>query len=315
MGTLGPARWLTGDRDRRRARPMGSGAEVRSPRRGLAVAVLLVGVVGALDYLSGWEVSFAIFYLIPVSLATWRTGRGAGLVVAGLSTVAWWVADRTTSPMPLHPLVSTWNAVMRLGIFALVALTLDELRGALARNEALARTDHLTGLPNGRGFFERATEELDRARSRGLQLTVGFVDLDDFKRINHELGHHGADALLGEWGRRIASCLRTDDVVGRVGGDEFALVLPHADGEDALGILERFWRDVATHARDLDRPVDFTLGAVTFEGALPPSVDELLREADRVMYAAKAAGKNRWVHETVGGRSGDEGSGVRTADL
>lgn len=298
--------WLDGSpaggRPKDRARG-GIGSRFRpSVRAGLRSAgevlalLATIGLIGALDVLSGQQIGFAIFYLLPVSIASWRWGSGAAIGVSALSTLVWWLADRGASPVPFHPLVTFWNAFMRFGIFALLGATLARLREALAHNDRLAHTDHLTGLPNSRAFFERAAAEIEAARRTGAELTVGFLDLDDFGALNHQLGHAGADRLLSEWASVMARRLRPGDTIARIGGDEFAVLLPHTCNEDARVILERLWSDLTADVPALETPVQFSLGAVTF--ARPPrSVDALLHEADVSMFAAKAGGKGRWHHE------------------
>ena len=262
----------------------------------LALSVGLVALVGMLDYLTGGSISFSIFYLLPVSLVAWRLGLRWGTSVAAASTVIWWVAERATAPLPLSQQVTAWNAIMRFGIFMLVTITLCRLRAALRHNELLARTDHLTGLLNSRGFFERAETEIALARRTGDGLTVVFLDLDDFKAINLQLGHTGANGLLTQWGAEVARRVRTADVVARLGGDEFALLLSTTRADSVQSVLERLWEELAQAAASLPAPVAFTMGAVTFTTP-PASIDAMLHRADMLMYSAKAGGKNRWVHE------------------
>lgn len=288
--------WLEGRRRGAAPSTAQPGGRRIGPALRLLTAVGLVALVGALDYLSGWAMAFAVFYLLPVAFATWRVDGRAGLLVAALCTAVWWAVDYATSPLAIGPVISTWNALTRLGIFALLSVTLDRLRSALRANQDLALMDQLTGLPNGRAFFAQATDHIAAARREGDEVTVAFLDLDDFKEINMRLGHTGADRLLQSWGEVLRGAVRAHDAIARLGGDEFAILFVHAPGEEAGAVVAGLRERLVTRAAELEWPLTFSLGAVTF--ARPPaSIDALLFEADLLMYAVKDSGKRGWRHE------------------
>jgi diguanylate cyclase (GGDEF)-like protein/PAS domain S-box-containing protein len=153
--------------------------------------------------------------------------------------------------------------------------------------------DPLTGLPNRRLFRDRLDQALARARREGLLLAVGFLDLDGFKAVNDTLGHAGGDLLLRQVAQRLQRCLREDDTVARVGGDEFTILLSTLrQREDAGLVAEKILGTVARPFR-LERhevPVSASLGLAVFprHGG---EAETLLRNADRALYRAKAAGK------------------------
>ncbi len=265
----------------------------------MALGVVMVGAVCLLDWLSGDQVGFSVLYLIPVSLVTWRVGGTAGLVTAALSTAAWWLSDRA-SPVATQPLLQGWDGLMRFATFALLSRTLASLRTALAELKVMATTDHLTGALNSRGFFTAATLEMERAQRHQRPLTAAFIDLDDFKRVNDELGHGAADDLLKQWAQAVRRRLRSTDLLARMGGDEFAVLLPETSMAAADELLARLHRELSEEARRLAMPVTFSMGAVTFTSA-PASVESMLHEADVLMYAAKSQGKDGWRHEARGG--------------
>jgi diguanylate cyclase (GGDEF)-like protein/putative nucleotidyltransferase with HDIG domain len=162
------------------------------------------------------------------------------------------------------------------------------------RLETAARTDTLTGLLNRRGFEERFGPELERARrgERLMSLLVG--DVDHFKVVNDRLGHHAGDDALTRIGRILTAAKRPIDVVVRMGGEEFALILPDTDQHGAYVLGERL-RVAVRRAFD-GEPVPLTL---SFGIASFPSHGEtgesLLRSADQALYAAKALGRDRSV--------------------
>jgi diguanylate cyclase (GGDEF)-like protein len=162
-----------------------------------------------------------------------------------------------------------------------------------------ASHDVLTGLLNRRHFVEAAEIELSRAIRYDRPLSVIMLDLDEFKAINDTLGHAVGDQVLMAVGNRITSCLREVDLAGRMGGEEFALVLPETPWEAAAEVAERIVRSIGGHPVDVaGAQVRVTASAGVAEqsaddsGALS-SFDVALMHADQAMYAAKREGRNR----------------------
>lgn len=160
----------------------------------------------------------------------------------------------------------------------------------------LSQHDALTGLPNRALIHEYADHLLSQARRGGGRVAVVFVDLDHFKPINDTHGHDAGDAVLKEVARRLADCVRGEDFVGRLGGDEFLAVLSHIHHADNAA-------RVASHAlRQLDQPIrfgDLSLQVSPSIGlAVSPedgdTVEELIKNADTAMYHAKQMGRNNY---------------------
>ena len=157
----------------------------------------------------------------------------------------------------------------------------------------LADTDALTGLHNRRTFHETLSREVARAQRYGRTLALIVLDLDDFKVVNDTHGHLAGDAVLAEVGERLRSVARSADVACRIGGEEFAVILPECVLADAEAFYQRLANAIST------RPIS-EIGAVQFSagiGELRPDDDSvsLFERADRSLYAAKDAGKNRAV--------------------
>jgi diguanylate cyclase (GGDEF)-like protein len=158
-----------------------------------------------------------------------------------------------------------------------------------------ATTDELTGLVNRRRFMEALETEVERARIFDTPFSVVLADLDDFKRINDDYGHHGGDLALKSFGRLLAEQVRDFDVAARLGGEEFAVLLPQATAEAAAAVAERIRAALgqahipvsnATHVR-------LTASFGVAESTADQTTDELLRRADDALYAAKRTGKDR----------------------
>ncbi len=257
------------------------------------LALLLVFLLGSADYLTGFELSFAFFYLIPVAFIAWRGGVAAAVAVSVFAAVTWHYANLLAGQPVSHPAIPYWNSATRLGFFLVVGYLLSRLKEALDRERVSSRIDELTGLPNRRAFFEIAEREVDRARRYERPITVAYVDVDDFKLVNDRLGHAGGDAMLRAAARTLAECTRGgSDVVSRLGGDEFVILLPETGEEGARSAILKVHAKVQEAMKAADWPVTFSIGAVSFPTP-PASLDEMVTAADDLMYEAKGRGKNR----------------------
>ena len=149
-----------------------------------ALAFAAIVAVGIADYRTGPPITFAAFYLVPVAVAAWLSGRSAAMAAALLAAVTWFAAELGSSRIHETGFVYAWNFSVRLIFLLLVAVLLAHLKIMLVRERALARVDGLTGLYNGRAFRELAEAEIERASRYGHPLAIAFLDLDHFKRIN-----------------------------------------------------------------------------------------------------------------------------------
>ena len=179
-------------------------------------------------------------------------------------------------------------------LFSQHTAALIDVGQALRREQRAAITDSLTGLLNRRGLEDRLDDELARSRRSGHELSLVMIDCDGLKALNDSGGHHLGDTVL----QRIAGCLREHkrlaDVAGRLGGDEFIVLLPETGGSDALGVAERFRRELAAAPLPDGRRITAALGVATFP-ADGETAAGLLHVADRTLYAAKQGGGNRTV--------------------
>ena len=177
-------------------------------------------------------------------------------------------------------------------LFAQHTAALIDVGQALRREQRAAVTDSLTGLLNRRGLEDRLAEELARCRRNGHELSLVMIDCDGLKAVNDSGGHALGDAVL----QRVAECLRDHkrmaDVAGRLGGDEFVVLLPETGAGDALGIAERFRRELSATPLAGGTRITAAFGVSNFpaDGDTPAA---LLRVADRTLYAAKQGGGNR----------------------
>jgi diguanylate cyclase (GGDEF)-like protein len=169
----------------------------------------------------------------------------------------------------------------------------------MRRLEHLSRVDALTGLGNRRAFDEALTMELARARRTGRPLSLVMIDVDHFKVFNDRHGHLAGDEALAEVARVLSEAARAEDRAGRVGGEEFALLLPGADEASAGGIAERVRQAVQAN-RGRFGPLTVSLGVAGWDAERHGDDGAGLRAAaDARLYAAKAGGRNRVVAAAV----------------
>jgi len=251
---------------------------------------------GIVDYVTGKEITISVFYLLPVSLASWVGDRKTGILVSLFSTLTWIINDMIEGHYYSSPAIAYWNAVAALGSFVAVAVVLSALRSAFDQLKCLARTDPLTGIANTRTFVEFAGRELSRARRYSSTFSLAYLDLDNFKSVNDRQGHTVGDCLLRAVAATMATEIRSTDLVARIGGDEFAILLPQISPEAAVNVLSRIRTKLGAVMSSAQWPVTVSIGVITFD-APPDSVNEMIRLADSLMYQAKTSGKNRIVQD------------------
>jgi diguanylate cyclase (GGDEF)-like protein/PAS domain S-box-containing protein len=173
---------------------------------------------------------------------------------------------------------------------------ITEHKNLQAEIERQARIDYLTGLANRRHFMELAEQELTRAMRYGSPLSIAMMDIDHFKRVNDTYGHKTGDVVLQKLSQLCQATLREVDIIGRIGGEEFAIILPETDGEKAAEVAERLRASIAKTEIPLETglPLHFTvsIGIATLQGS-DVNVDMLLNLADKALYEAKHSGRNR----------------------
>ncbi len=265
----------------------------------LALAACGVAIVGYLDYVTGYEISMSIFYLVPVAVAAWYAGRWGGVALGVICCVSWYIADFAAGQLYSHSAIAVWNVFVRLGFFLIISLLVTALRAAYLHQSQLARTDGLTELYSRRAFEDRLEHDLALARRRKSAVTLAYVDLDNFKAVNDTYGHTEGDRVLQATGRALKNSVRQADTAARLGGDEFALILPDTDGHGAKEVIANLTREFQNAFAAGKLQVTCSIGVVTF---LDPglSLAKAVAAADEVMYQAKRGGKGAAVFSVLG---------------
>ena len=249
-------------------------------------------LVGAVDYASGVEYRVFPLYFAPLSLAAWSLGRSGAVLAAAMAAVCWLAANYFAGLRFSHIFVWIVNFTTQAVAFLTVALLIASVRRALERERVLSRTDSLTQLLNARAFYEDAARVLALARRHRHPVTLAYIDLDDFKKVNDSLGHAGGDHVLRRVADTFTRSVRATDLIARLGGDEFAMLLPQTDGDGAKAMLERVRFDVETTFAHSQPPVTASIGAMSFDDP-PATIEDVVRQADLLMYKVKLSGKNR----------------------
>jgi diguanylate cyclase (GGDEF)-like protein len=162
--------------------------------------------------------------------------------------------------------------------------------------EKLAHTDFLTGLVNRRYFMEKVAQELNRALRYQSKFSLLMFDIDFFKQVNDSYGHHIGDIVLQKVAQYCQKTVRSVDIIGRIGGEEFAVFLPESDYENALDVAERLRKGIEktllASVGGKEVYVTVSIGLVSVD-SVGRSIDALLDMADKALYEAKTSGRNK----------------------
>jgi diguanylate cyclase (GGDEF)-like protein len=208
----------------------------------------------------------------------------AGLTIASLVAPALLITQALQRQIVDGLAIGVGSTVLFLLVLTRMAQLLRQIEAQALQLRGLARVDELTRLPNRRAWSSELPLAIERARRDGLPVSVAMIDLDYFKRFNDTFGHPAGDRLLEGAALHWRERLREVDQLARYGGEEFVALLPSADTEQALSIVERL-RAVTPGGQT------FSAGIATWNGV--ETGDELVARADRALYQAKASGRNR----------------------
>lgn len=267
------------------------------PALWIVAGLLIVVILGFFDWVTSADYSFTLLYLVPLFLVAGRAGRIGGALVAGTSAVAYfWGRVPNAGAVP-QMLAQIWNSLTALVVFLVVHELLYLYKQA--RDEQTARDwiDPVSGAGNARYLFAAVGHEMSRAKRFGRPFSIAYMDVDGLRAVNEKTGRLGGDTLLGLIAKTVARNIRHADVMARVGGDEFVLLLPETDREEAEPVVERITQVLADIFEHDGWPASLTVGVATFTTP-PDTADAAVKDAESVMYAAKA-GEGESVHYAI----------------
>src|SRR5262249_15229234 len=196
----------------------------------------------------------------------------------------------------VEPATALTNGVTALVLLLATAAVIDRLHAMMVREAGRARFDPLTGLSNRRACEERCAVEIARLQRRSGSLSVAFFDFDGLKQVNDVKGHAAGDAALIHIATSAQAVLRPPDLLSRLGRDDFVLLLPDTDYDEATTVVGRIQGRLAE--ANGGEPASVTAGLVTWHSP-PQSIEQLFVEADALMYSAKRGGGDRHLESQV----------------
>ena len=279
-----------------------SALENRSPLFWTVVGIVSIGLLGILDYLTGNEFTFSLFYLAPILLVTWAANLKTGQFLSLLSALTLIGVQIAAGLEYSHPVFYFLNTLVRAAIYVILTDLVDKLKKTQKKEQLAARTDFVTGVANRRYFHELLETEIERIRRYPHPITVVYMDMDNFKQVNDLFGHKMGDEVLRCIASELKSKLRKTDIIARLGGDEFALLLPSARLPEAEVVISKVRTNLTEEMRQRNWPVTFSMGAVVCI-APPHSAEQIIDMADELMYEVKNSTKNNVRFTTWDGKN------------
>ena len=256
------------------------------------ILLLIIAVWGMIDLATGYEYSFSVFYLIPVSIAAWYDNKYITMLTIILSAFTWLYADYSAGHHYSNSIIPYWNVCVRLGFFSVVAFLLFKIKRSLSEMTLMAMEDSLTLLNNTRAFNIEYQMLKRRHSKKDQTLAVGIIDLDGFKSVNDTYGHSKGDDVLVEFAHVLKETTRMNDVVARMGGDEFVVILQDTNSQGIEDYAKRLRNKFLLSGLKQQYGVDFSMGIQVY-AELPDNLDEATHQADQLMYQSKARGKSQ----------------------
>lgn len=260
------------------------------------LAYLLLLLLGGIDLYDESRFSYAVLYLLPVGILSWYFGRWHGLFAAFVAGGLSLASLLKSPPVHFHPNQLFIESILNLFLFIVFSHLVARVKEARQQEIKFSRTDSLTKAANARAFYDMADQELKRARRYNHPLTILYLDLDNFHRINDDMGIQASNTLLFTLAYTLKKSTREVDTAARIGGDDFTLLLPNTDEDQGNIVVERIRSALNAVMTENKWPVTVSIGMATFH-KIPPDADELMRAANRLMLKAKEDGGNRAVSE------------------
>lgn len=257
----------------------------------LLLAIIQIIILGIIDYYTGYEISFSVFYLVPVAMAAWYGEKKMAIFVSVISALTWQFSNELAGQTFHYLLIPFWNTTTRISFFFIVATLLTKLNESYNYQRNMAQTDFLTGAANPRAFYKALEMEVSRSSRYHRTFSVCYFDADNFKQINDTLGHNVGSNLLIKVVEIAKENLRATDMIARLGGDEFAILLPETDEKNVQAVVKKLRSKLLSEMQSNDWAVTFSIGVMTYVDA-PGNTDEVIKLADHLMYEVKRNGKN-----------------------
>lgn len=260
--------------------------------------VAATSIVAALDHAVP-AVGVAPLYIPIICGAAWGLGAREGYFVAVITALLA-IMPALRADSPVDPAVHALRVIIHVATFLFLAATITSFRRSYDRELFHAHRDRMTGTLNKEVFQRRCAKAIQDAAHTGQTLLLVILDFDDFKAVNSREGHQAGDEVLTTFAKGVSSIMRREDLIGRIGGDEFSLLVrvpSIAEGQSFAHDMHARLTVVLTNAR---YPVTCSMGALLIPPYAPRNAAELVHAADQAMYRAKQTGKNAIVVDRIG---------------
>ncbi|MEW8028181.1 MAG: GGDEF domain-containing protein [Candidatus Thiodiazotropha sp.] len=258
------------------------------------------------SFILSYQISLILWALIRVDNIFFGRGRMimALTCLVGMSAMVYralalWFGWHEVTPFQSRDSLNTlFYMINYLGMFFLAfGFVLSTVEQSAEQNRRISLEDHLTGLANRRALFEVLNKLFAIAESAGRPLSLMIIDIDHFKQVNDRFGHQAGDAVLQHVATTIKNRLRSNDIVGRIGGEEFLAVLPDSPPEGAIQVAEELRQAVAAKpVITVGQEIAVTISIGLYSSDCLPSTqtpDTVIATADKALYLAKTNGRNR----------------------
>ena len=291
------------DETRRKAK-IGSaeiGSYFQSQNHGLwlSLGLVLLLLIAAADYATGFKLRLSVLYLVPILIITWAAGWQIGIMLSFVACTARAYTDVFAGRYIDSPKMLYWDWGAVFSGYILLVIGISVLRHRLEGAHFQSRKDTLTGLVNKGGFYQVVGAEMELCRRYERTLSIAYIDLDNFKKVNDKYGHHVGDKLLRTVSKTMQRKLRGSDIPGRLGGDEFAVILPETSPQACRMVIEMLQQRLLQEMNANNWPVTFSIGIATFT-KMPSSIEGMIRQADHLMYVVKNSSKGAIKQEVFG---------------
>jgi diguanylate cyclase (GGDEF)-like protein len=257
-------------------------------------AISTAFLIGWIDLEVGPGMSLWVLHLLPIAAVSWLAGTRAGLMMGVLSAALALIAGFGDLPVAASTSwIVLWNAASVLIVFAAAAVAPGYVHGLLLEEIRLARQDQLTHIPNKLSFTEQLPVELKAAAGKRTPITVGLVEVHGIQYVNERYGTRAGDQLLRSTAATLRDGLGEDNLIGRVGGTTFAVVLPGKGEAAARKLLETVREQVVRKIDLYDRPISVAIAAVSTDHPSSEGQDLLL---DRTGWLLQSIKQDRTLH-------------------
>jgi len=262
----------------------------------LAGFTILLFLIFAVDFATGSLIGFAGYYMLLVIATVWYVGAGMAYLFSALSVVSMILVVEYAPPYGIFKDFSFFLKCIDItskGISVFLGCYLGiKFKEEMEILHKMSQTDSLMGTVLSEVFRERVATEMVRSERYARPLTLVYFDIDKFKEINDAYGHGTGGNVLKKTAEVVNSSLRKHDALGRMGGDEFAILLVETGYEEAKRIVERIQEDLLEAMLKFKTAITFSFGVVTYLGKEKIDVNSLEKQADTLMYSVKNTTRN-----------------------